>query len=95
LRDTHYQLGRCYFESGNHRQAILEFHKEMRLSGEAPDIYLQIGSIYFSLALDNIEPMDNLQNAKEAFERGIQIEPSFNGLRRSLNDVLTVISNQE
>lgn len=46
--NIHYQMGRCYFELGDIETSAREFEMEMHLSGEAPDIYLQLGGLMMS-----------------------------------------------
>lgn len=109
MRDVHYQLGRCFFELARCDEATAAFRKEMQISGEAPDIYLQIGSIYFTLAMDSFNRLYNrgernpkriysecgqlLDNAREAFEKGIKVDPSLDELRQSLQQVTKVLNS--
>lgn len=108
-RDAHYQLGRSLFEVGRYEEAVTEFKREMQISGEAPDIYLQIGSIHFSLAMDIFNRLcdsgernprqiysqcgQRLENAREAFEMGIGVDPSLDELRQSLQQVTKVLNS--
>lgn len=46
--DIHYQMGRCHFELNNIDASSKEFGLEMQISGEAPDIYLQLGGLMLS-----------------------------------------------
>lgn len=42
-KDIHYQIGRCYSELRDYPKAIGKFEKEMTISGDDPDIHLQLG----------------------------------------------------
>jgi len=46
--DIHYQMGRCHFELQDIDSSTREFELEMQISGEAPDIYLQLGGLLMS-----------------------------------------------
>jgi tetratricopeptide (TPR) repeat protein len=45
-KDIRYQMGRCYTELKDWPKAIPEYEREMAVSGEAPDIHLQLGLAY-------------------------------------------------
>jgi tetratricopeptide (TPR) repeat protein len=108
-RDINYQLGRCYTEKEKFSQSLKSFYEEIRISGEAADIYLQIGTLWYFISLSlldnmitkndfsNKEILSNgmkfLFNAKESFERGYKLDSSFKELQISLENVNNLLNN--
>ena len=67
-KDIHYQVGRCYSELKDFPKAIMEFENEIKLSGDAPDIQLQLGFAYHRLGdliYDEIKKFPLTDNKKK------------------------------
>jgi len=76
LRDIHYQIGRCYTELKDHPKAIPEYEKEIALSGEAPDVHLQIGFAYQRVAEDILHTM-NKQPIADSGKKRTECKAAF------------------
>lgn len=105
--DIHYQLGRCYFEIGDIDSAIKEFELEMKTSGEAPDLYLQLGGLHSSRGEKNLTKYSeeqtsanhelyracqaDFEKAAQFFQKGLTIDPQNRDLRAMLQTALSVL----